>query len=135
MNDEANHPFQIGVEVALVTRNYTGTSYSIHKVAKVHKSGRFCLEGSQQQYRPQKDRWGDSSGWSATATGSHSAYSKVELITDKLRAEAAATKRQNRFKNVVYNLDRNARHLAEHVTDAHIADLERIYAELGGKAT
>lgn len=135
MSDETNHPFQAGVEVALVTRNYTGTSYSIHKVAKVHKSGRFCLEGTQQQYRPEKDIWGDSGGWTATATGSHLAYSKVELITDKLRAECAATKRQNRFKNVVYNLDRDTRHLAERVTDAHIADLERIYAELGGKVT
>lgn len=134
MSDETNHPFQIGVEVALVTRNYTGVSYSIHKVAKVHKSGRFCLEGSPQQYRPENGRWGGE-GWSATATGSHSSYSKIELITDKLREEAASTKRRSKFKNIVYNIDRDAHRLSENVTDAHIADLYRIYAELDGKYT
>lgn len=134
MTEPTDHPFQPGVEVAIVTRNYNGTSYSLSKVAKVYKNGNFVLEGNNQQYRASRG-WLDSERWEATATGSsYGAHARVELVTDKLREEVTATIRKNHFKNVIYALNREAIELSDRATDAHIGDLRRIYAELTGKA-
>lgn len=129
---DTTHPFQPGVEVAIVKRSdWGGTSYSCAKVAKVHKTGRFVLEGSNQQYCAQNGMWGDI-GWKGHATGG-SPYQhsrRVELITDKLREEVENTDRCNRYLRVVEKFDVRRKNFSKRATDAQIADLERIYAEL-----
>ena len=53
-----DHPFQPGVDVALVARYYydNSVSYRLAKVAKVYKTGRFVLEGNKRQYKPRPTR-------------------------------------------------------------------------------
>lgn len=50
------HPFQPGVKVAVVSRARFGDSVSFREavVAKIYKNGNFCLEGSAQQWCPER---------------------------------------------------------------------------------
>lgn len=106
---ENEHPFQPGVEVALVTyqRYGNGMSFKRAKVAKVHKSGRFVLEGSTQQYRAYRDYWGN--GWEGIATGNSLYLDKVELITPSLLERVEETKRRRAWYDTFHKFERHAR--------------------------
>jgi len=128
--DSEQHPFQAGVEVALVTRNNGDTRFTLGRVEKVHKTGRFVIVGSSQQYRAGKDTY--SKMWQGRQSGGSSFYGRtyVELVTDELRQEAANTLRRARFLDTVFTFDKYRRKYAERVTDAQLADLLRILTEL-----
>lgn len=122
-------PFQPGVEVAIVApRGGGNVSFKTAKVGKVFKNGNFKLEGGDQQYRIVRS-FGK---WTAEATG-NDRYNRtaIELITDELRAAAAATTRQNKFANLAEQLSR-ARNTK--VTDAQVATLEALVSEIVGPA-
>jgi hypothetical protein len=125
------HPFQAGLEVASVHRpTYSDrVSIEVKKVAKVLKNGNFQLEGSPQQYRASCITWSSGAEWTAHATGS-SFYRQdlhIELLTDKLREESAASTRREKFRKLVEKLSR-ARMAA--VTDAQVATLAALLAEI-----
>ncbi len=131
MNDEP-HPFQPGVEVALVTRSrYSGVSYTVEKVEKLHKTGRFVLESSTRQFRPYKrgDQW--CAGMRSDSWGTSQ---EVELITDKLKAEVEKTKLEKRFQSAVDRLMRIRNHpsITSRATEKHCEAVERILSDLEG---
>lgn len=131
MIDNKAHPFQPGVEVALVDRYQWGggVSYRTAKVAKVHKTGNFTLDGdTRQQYRAHE--W--DSEWIATKTGG-SGYERgprIEMITDNLIAEARNSNRRAKFRNAVEHLSRLR---DADVTDEQLAHVEILVAQLGKK--
>jgi hypothetical protein len=128
------HPFQAGLEVALVFRSSYGdrVRFEIKKVAKVLKNGNFRLEGSPQQYRANCSTWSSGAVWTARPTGpsSYQQVSRIELLTDKLREEAAASTRREKFRNLVEKL-RGAGMAA--VTEAQVATLAALLAEITGE--
>lgn len=86
MTEEGEHPFKPGLEVAIVNRRY---SFSIRRatVNKLHKSGRFTLTGSSQQWKASLSGWGDKT-WFAWSTNSRWDSDCIELITPALMKEA-----------------------------------------------
>lgn len=107
--DEDEHPFKPGVEVALVTygRWDNSVSFTRVKVAKVHKSGRFVLEGSTQQYRANYNYWDKI--WNGHATGDSLYSPDVELITPYLLKRVKDTERRYEWRNTFRKLERHAR--------------------------
>lgn len=130
MPDES--PFQPGAEVVLVTR-YQGIV--LRRVAKVHKTGRFTLEGEPgQQFRPHHS-WRD--GWSADSTGNDRFnWSHVHPISDEWRAKIERQLLFRRFYRAAEELRTRVgstkadRKMEEKLTAAHVDDIERIVREL-----
>ena len=128
MTNETDHPFQPGVEVAVISRPSfgRGVSYRLAKVARVYKSGKFVLEGSTKQLRPHLSPWGDKE-WSASSSD----YKvKVEFVTEALKAEVAAYELERRFRYAISGIVKVESDAARRATVAHCEALERILAEL-----
>lgn len=124
------HPFQAGVEVAIVNRGYSeSVTLTVRKVAKVLKTGNFRLEGSDQQYAASCWNKNDPDPqWFAHSTG-NSGYSyrtRLEPLTDKLKAEAASSDRKKKFREIAETLSR-AR--LDDVTEAQIAILQELLTQ------
>jgi hypothetical protein len=103
-----DHPFQPGVEVAIVSRSFNGdVSYRKAVVAKVHKNGNFTLEGGEgRQYRPWSTAWINPRQWVGRPTGANRSSAGIELLTDELQEQAEATQRRHEFRKLVDRLDR-----------------------------
>ncbi len=93
-----DNPFVSGARVARSTRYQDG--YTEQFVDKVHKSGRFTLRGSKQQWRPY--RYGNmaSVDWRATQTGEGWTRDSLriwDVSTDvEINAEISAASRKRR---------------------------------------
>lgn len=101
-----------GAEVITVyARAARGLGYGpTSKIDKVHKTGRFTIEGSTEQYRPFKD--------GARRAGDH--YSSTYLIplTDENRAEVERSKLVKAARAFLYEeMDRLNRLLRSSATD------------------
>lgn len=79
---------KIGAEVVELARYASELAQygRTRKITKVHKSGRFVLDDSPQQY----SAWDDGK---AVATGNGWSRSIVKLVTDEIRADIAADQR------------------------------------------
>jgi hypothetical protein len=119
-----DHPFQPGVEVAIVSRGFGGdVSYRNAIVAKVHKNGNFTLnDGANQQYRPWATAWANPRRWTARPTGEITSNPTIELLTDELQKQVDATNRRNEFRDLVKRLDR------VQLSDVAQAQLEQLRA-------
>ncbi len=121
------HPFKVGVEVAIVSRSRWNKSVSIIpvKVGKINKNGNFVLEGSQQQYRPGKGFDGE---WQAFKTGG-SRYDgvRIELITPDLLAEVAQYARNMRAIKIIDEIsDYFSKSRTFDFTDEMLSELDRV---------
>lgn len=125
----AEHPFQAGVDVALVTRSKVLVAFSIVKIGKVYRTGRFILEGETHQWTPSLNAAGE---WIATDGGTSRV--NIEMVSDRLLAEVATSDRLSQFRRIQGDLARIdasvGSPLARRLTDQHIADLSGIVAEL-----
>ena len=123
-----DHPFTPGLKVALVHRpRYGGeVSYRPAMVAKVYKTGKFTLEGSNQQYRPEQWR----GKWTAYETGS-ARILQVELITPELEAEAALSARRGSFRAMQRQIEEAK--CPDHPSDELLALMRRVVAALASK--
>ncbi len=118
-----DHPFQPGVEVAFVIRSGWDRDVSIRrvKVAKVHNTGNFTVEGSPQQYQPRLG-WGRDYGCGGT----------IAPITPELLAEVAQSELDKRARAII---DVTSEALAKlrkssPFTAETVANLEHIAAKL-----
>jgi hypothetical protein len=92
------------------------------KVAKVYKTGRFVLEGSQQQYRARRAFFG---GWEANPTGDTWRQGSVlKPITPELLDEVAGSKQRYDKLHLFSELSDRWRTLADIATDAEIKCLK-----------
>jgi hypothetical protein len=103
MTDTAASPFIPGARVAISNRFRDG--YTEQFVDKVHKSGRFTLRGSAQQWRP----WQTCDGWHATQTGEGWTRDRARIWDETTDAEIsesnAAAKRKARAINLRRRFD------------------------------
>lgn len=98
------HPFVPGLEVAYVEDRW-GFSMKILKIDKVHKTGRFTLEGSRCQYRPIKGSYDNK--WMAYSTARDSWSSgRVEMVTPELIAKGEQAAQVVRVRDAVRRLER-----------------------------
>ena len=101
MSNEIKHPFTPGTEVAVVSRPRWGGGVSFRrvKVAKLHKTGRFTLEGSPDQYSA-THKWGNRE-WIAHKSGDRWGSSlSVEMETEELRKEVEEYARKVEFQGL-----------------------------------
>jgi hypothetical protein len=125
MSETETHPFVPGLEVAYVQDRWD-FSMKLLKVAKVHKTGRFVVEGDSTQYRPSQ-RYGDKA-WVALSMGRDSwSRGRIELITPELLAKAERAKQVSRIHDARKRLERINE---DAVTAEHVEALERIAAAL-----
>ena len=103
---EQDHPFQPGVEVVLVSSGWSGTRITNGRVAKVHKTGKFTIEGRAQQYRARRTY--DSDGWRGDAAGDSYSLPTVHLASPKWDAEVAKINLQNRFSALLKAINEGA---------------------------
>jgi len=131
ISEETNHPFQPGVEVALVTYPRWGgyPTFTRATVAKVRKDGRFILDNGPQQYRPYHNTFYIDK-WEGKPTGDNIYAATVEIITQKLLDEVNAGKRKRAFQNAVEKLSRLR---DKDVTAEQLAIVEAIVAQLYDK--
>lgn len=123
---EQDHPFKPGLRVALTSR-YSDTPREGF-VDKVHKSGRFTLVGSTQQWRPSRFGWSDGQvEWSAHATGDNWDREGVRVWdaeTDKAVAQEALADRVAAVRKRLERFDPEK--LTEATVDALEAALEAL---------
>jgi hypothetical protein len=124
-DDKINHPFQPGVKVAF--RSHYGVSRS-GIVEKVHKSGRFVLVGSKQQYRPSHSGLGGGE-WVAFDT---SRYSRVTIViwTPAIDGEIAQRKRGVDFSMLALRLSKASQSMLEEVKDKDVLALRSMVARI-----
>lgn len=101
---EQEHPFQPGVEVVLVRYPNFGVPFiKKGRVAKVHKSGNFTLDGDPQQYRAGKSY--AEAEWCGNATGRSYHSMTVYLRSSKWDAEIAKQALTSEFFSIIRKLD------------------------------
>lgn len=116
-------PFIAGARVAVEVDGgfRTDSGYREEFVDKAHKSGRFTLRGSAQQWRPSAP-WTSKNYWSAEQTGGNSwpRSPHLRIWDDAADAEITATiakaARYQKFTKLKREIE-NARFSAELVTD------------------
>jgi len=131
MTNTEQHPFQPGVKVALVRRVGNSVSYATVEVAKVHKTGRFLLVGGDTQFSPSKpSHEGDI--WTAHSTGhlSNRSFSFIQLETEDLKAAAAKTRLENRWRKAVADLGQLNNKTVDLATNADCEAIEGVIKRL-----
>jgi len=120
-------PFQVGTEVAIQIQGGWRAPYSFKfgRVAKVHKSGNFVLEGSPQQWRPYAPGSYENF-WRAGATGSGSSVLWIidDSTRNKIVEQNKKAKRYNRYAKAREVIDREP--FSELVTDDVLEKLEAV---------
>lgn len=114
MTDKTDHPFQPGVRVALRQGHEEPFyAYSEHFVEKAHKTGRFTLKGSREQWRPTRvHRWTDEPArHCAFPAGRHFLHRPVIFLWDdetdaEIRKGVDAGQRRQRFIAVQNQIER-----------------------------
>lgn len=116
-----DHPFKPGTRVAV--RNNHNRGYKENFVEKLHKTGRFTLRGSSQQYKAWRNSYDKT--WSAVSTGDSWYYSNIKIwdeTTDAEIAEANAKEaRLLRWSNLRSAIDRMS---SNEITDAMCEAIE-----------
>jgi hypothetical protein len=120
-------PFVPGARVAIASTNgWYRPRYAEAFVEKAHKSGRFTLKGSSQQWRPHEPQGDYRKTWEATQTGdgwSRQSLKIWDASTDaEISAAIAEEKREMRVQAIVKRLDR--RDAAQHITEAALDQIE-----------
>lgn len=120
---ETQNPFVPGAEVAIQVRHgWSDTRWRKAKVAKVHKTGRFTLDGDATQWTPVRS----DGRWSANNNQSHN---RLELLSPKIAAEMRVEADLDRREKLLRLI-----HAAMEKTDARAvtstAALEKAYADL-----
>lgn len=92
MADVTEHAFQPGVVVAVVPHTYSAPRPMRRVVAKVHKTGRFVLEGSTDQWRVRDN------GTAVVAGGSRWSHPDCEIWSAKHDEMLAAALRLDRYR-------------------------------------
>lgn len=84
----SENPFIPGARVAVGEKYGDGVTEGF--VEKVHKSGRFTLKGSAQQWKPWKSTWSSGPRWSATETGTGWGRRSLDIWDDETDKEITA---------------------------------------------
>jgi hypothetical protein len=120
MSEPLNSPFVPGARVAITSGFSSDRDWREGRVAKAYKNGRFTLEGSDQQWRPQAPG-GYREYWTANQTGegwNHAHLWIWDATTDsKIRGAIAETKRRATLRAILRDLERLR---AEHCTDEQV---------------
>lgn len=98
----------VGTEMVEVNYNYGNPTFGApRKIEKVYKTGRFTLEGSPQQYAPDRDRasrTGDTGRWSR---------STFKPMSDELRADMTLAAAVRKARADLYAVAKHLEHLAK----------------------
>lgn len=126
MASRPDHPFVPGARVAI--KSYYSNEFREAFVDKVHKSGRFTLRGSPQQYRayPERDyTTGATQYWRARQTGKgyfgDNLYLWDGAADAMLRTQLASSNRQKRFRKIQQRIERFR---PDRATDAMLDQIE-----------
>lgn len=135
---EQEHPFQPGVTV-VVTKGWGGAhKIAMGRVANVHKTGRFTIEGSAQQYRAFFDD--ATKEWRGNQTGSSYYPLTVYLPSPKREAKEQMERLTDDFRLAIVAIEKETaggryRRVASAATlSAANALLAAINAEKGSNA-
>ena len=127
----SDSPFQPGVEVAIQIQGGWRAPYSFRRgrVAKVHKTGNFTLEGSPQQWRPYAPSTYEPF-WRAGARGAGDGVLWIVDDTTKARIseQNLRAKRYKRYCDVRYIIEQEP--FSERVTEEVLEKLEAAAAVL-----
>ena len=127
----AESPFQPGTEVAIQVQGGWRAPYSFKfgRVAKVHKSGNFVLEGSPQQWRPYAPSSFENF-WRAGATGSGAGTLWIvdDSTRDRISEQNKKAKRYTRYTKARGIIDQEP--FSELVTDEVLEKLEAVIAAI-----
>lgn len=131
-NEElTSHPFQPGTEVAIVVKGDWRAPHGFRKgvVAKVHKSGKFTLDGSPQQWHPYCPS-PSTKFWHAYATGKNNGELRIVDATtiDRINEDNARYRRYYRYVEARRAIERQS--FSDLVTDDALEKLEAVVAAL-----
>jgi hypothetical protein len=109
----SDSPFLPGARVAIEKdrSHYSPIGYTEGVIEKVHKSGRFALVGSSQQWRPARPDYYDNY-WTAVETGSHgwSGHKRLRVWDDvndqEIRDAIATNARYYQFQSAQQEISR-----------------------------